>query len=222
MSGADLPRYDVDRVREALERPRSGSHRVAGIVLAGGTSSRFGDANKLLAELEGAPIARHAVETLLEADLDEVVVVLGYEAEAVRNVVSDLDVRIVRNPDYEAGLSTSLERGVRAIADADAGVFLPGDMPAVDPRSVELLVDAYRAGLGTALAVAFEGRRGNPVLFDRAHFDELRTVDGDTGGRSVLLHSENGGLVETGDPGVRWDIDTRGDIARKRSETSGS
>ena len=213
----ELPSYDHEAVGEALAGVE-GERRVVGVLLAGGTSSRFGEANKLLAELDGESLLRHATRTLFDAGLPDVVAVLGYEAEAVASVLDGLDVRIVRNPNYEEGLSTSVARGVEAARDAgaDAALFLPGDMPAVDPATVTLLADAYRAGLGTALAAAYEGRRGNPVLFDAAHFDALLAVEGDTGGRSVLLGSDDGALVETGDPGVVEDVDTTGDLRRRR------
>lgn len=215
-----LPSYDREAVSEALATAGTdpGRRSVVGVLLAGGTSSRFGDANKLLADFRGVPLVGHAARTLLDAGLSEVVAVLGHEAEAVDAALSDLGVRTVRNPAYEEGLSTSVARGVEAARDvgADAALFLPGDMPAVDPATVGLLVDAYRAGLGTALAAAHEGRRGNPVLFDAAHFDELLAVDGDTGGRSVLLGSDDGALVEADDPGVTDDIDTTSDLRRRR------
>lgn len=214
----ELPSYDADAVGAALGAAARPDPTVLGVVLAGGTSSRFGEANKLLADLDGEPLVRHAARTLLDAGLSEVVVVLGHEADAVESALDGLDVRTVRNPDYGAGLSTSVARGAAAVRDAgaDAAVFLPGDMPGVDPATVDLLVDAYRAGLGTALAAAYGGRRGNPVLFDRGHFGALLAVDGDTGGRRVLLESDGGALVETDDPGVVEDVDTTGDLRRRR------
>ena len=222
--GDGLPSYDREAVSEALaaaDLDADGEReepRIVGVLLAGGTSSRFGDANKLLADLQGAPLVRHAARTLLDAGLSEVVAVLGYEAPAVVSALDGLDLRVVRNPDYEEGLSTSVARGVEAArsAGADAALFLPGDMPAVDSNTVGLLADAYRAGLGTALAAAHGSRRGNPVLFDAAHFDELLAVGGDTGGRAVLLGSDDAALVEAGDPGVTEDVDTTGDIRRRR------
>jgi molybdenum cofactor cytidylyltransferase len=212
-----LPSYDRETVSEALAEAAPGERRIVGVLLAGGTSSRFGEANKLLAELDGEPLVRHAARTLLDAALSDVVAVLGYEAEAVASALDGLDVGLVRNPDYEEGLSTSVARGVEAARDAgaDAALFLPGDMPAVEPATVMLLADAYRAGLGTALAAAHEGRRGNPVLFDAAHFDALLAVEGDTGGRPVLLGSDDSALVEVDDPGIGEDVDTIGDLERQ-------
>ncbi len=89
-------------------------------------------------------------------------------------------------------------------------------MPTVDAATVELLVDAYRAELGTVLAAAFDGRRGNPVLFDRSHFDALLDVTGDVGGLPVLAASDDSALIETGDPGVCIDVDTATDLRRQR------
>jgi molybdenum cofactor cytidylyltransferase len=213
-----LPVHDAGAVREALGASDRPAPTVVGVLLAGGTSSRFGDANKLLVGLDGKPLVRHAARTLLDADLDRVVAVLGYEADAVGAALSDLDLGTVRNPDYGDGLSTSVARGVAAAREygADAAVFLPGDMPGVDPATVDLLVDAHHAGLGRALAAAHDGRRGNPVLFDRSHFEALLAVEGDVGGRSVLVGSDGAALVETGDSGVVADVDTTGDLRRHR------
>jgi molybdenum cofactor cytidylyltransferase len=221
VTDAGLPSHDREAVAEALGND-GGADRpvptVVGVLLAGGTSTRFGEANKLLADLDGEPLVRHAARTLLDADLAAVVAVIGHEADAVERALSDLDLRVVRNPDYGAGLSTSVGRGVEAAVErgADAAVFLPGDMPDVDPSTVRLLADAHRGGLGTALAAAHEGRRGNPVLFDRERFEPLLELEGDVGGRPVLLGSDDAALVETGDSGVAADVDTTGDLRRHR------
>jgi molybdenum cofactor cytidylyltransferase len=123
-------------------------------------------------------------------------------------------VRFVENPDYDAGQATSVRAGVRAAADGgtDAAVFLPGDMPFVNPATVDRLVGAYRAGVAPALAAAHDGQRGNPVLFDSTRFDALAAVEGDTGGRSVLLGTAGAVLLAVDDEGVRVDIDTTGDL----------
>ncbi len=185
---------------------------VHGLLLAAGTSSRFGEENKLLVEIDGLPVVRRAAETLVSSTLDAITVVLGYEADRVRAVLDDLPLEFVVNPDYEAGQATSVRTGLRAAADEDAVLIALGDMPSVAVDSVEKLLDAYRTGAGDALAAAYRGERGNPVLFDRAYFDQILDVTGDIGARNILLSAEQGGLVETGDPGVRRDIDRPADL----------
>ncbi|PSP88519.1 nucleotidyltransferase family protein [Halobacteriales archaeon QS_4_69_34] len=190
--------------------------RAHGVVLAAGTGSRFGTGNKLLAALDGRPLVYHAARTLLSADLDGVTAVLGHEAERVRGALSGLPVETVANPDYRDGQATSVRTGVRAARErgADALLVALGDMPRVQPGTVNVLLDAYRAGAGDALAAAVGGRRGNPVLFDARFFDRLAAVSGDTGGRAILLDGDDAALVETGDPGVLRDVDTRADLDR--------
>ncbi|MFD1571627.1 nucleotidyltransferase family protein [Halorubrum laminariae] len=194
---------------------------VAGVLLAAGTSSRFGDENKLLATIGGEPVVRRAARTLVDAGLDPVIVVVGHEADHVRDAVSDLPVTIAVNDAYEAGQSTSVRAGIGALSDTgdrdiDAAVVALGDMPFVDPQTVETLVAAYEADAGDALAAAFEGERGNPVLFDRRFFGRLVAVDGDRGGRAILLESGASALVAVDDPGVRRDVDRPGDLGGKR------
>jgi molybdenum cofactor cytidylyltransferase len=192
---------------------------VAGVLLAAGTSSRFGDANKLLAPVDGDPLVRHAGRTLASADLSPRVAVLGHEADRVRAALDGLGFSFVRNPDYAAGQATSVRTGIEALERGSdrpgAAVIALGDMPDVSPATVRTLVSAYRSGGGSALAAACDGRRGNPVCFDARHFDALADVDGDVGGREILLSGESSALVETGDPGVLRDVDTRTDLERE-------
>jgi molybdenum cofactor cytidylyltransferase len=193
---------------------------VAGVVLAAGTSSRFGERNKLLATVDGVPVVRRAVETLLASRVDSVTVVVGHEADRVRGTLDGLDVAVVANPDYREGQATSVGRGVAAVRDrADAAVFALGDMPAVAPASVDALVAAYLDGAGDALACACDGQRGNPALFDARHFDALAGVEGDVGGRAILRRE--GGLAETGDPGVLADVDRPTDLDDVDPDPSG-
>ena len=181
---------------------------VVGVLLAAGLSERFVGTNKLLADVDGEPLVRRAARTLVESGVDGVVAVVGHEAERVREALAGLDLDVVENPDHAAGQSTSVGVGTRAAREAGAvaACFMLGDMPWVAPASVDALVRAYRAGAGDPLAAAVDGRRGNPTLFDARHFDALEAVDGDVGGRDLLLADPDAALVETGDPGVRRDV----------------
>lgn len=213
MSEGDLPLLEPGDVE-----PTGEASAVGGVLLAAGESSRFRDGNKLLATDEGQPLVRHAARTLVEADLAPRVAVLGCEADAVEAALAGLGFEFVHNPDYASGQATSVSRGIEAVGEVDAVVIALGDMPTVGPESVAALVDVYEAGGATALAAAHEGKRGNPVLFDRRYFEALQDVEGDTGGRQILLESAGAALVETADPGVRQDVDTRADLEALRTD----
>lgn len=214
--GPDLPIVSRATVEDA---PAGDRHKaqIAGVLLAAGTSSRFGDTNKLLTDLHGEPVVRHSARTLLHphAGLDRVVAVVGHEADQVRTALSD-EIAVVLNPGYQRGQATSVRAGVKAVRDSDAAVFALGDLPRVQPETVGLLTRAFWAGLGDPIAAACDGRRGNPVLFGARHFDALANVEGDTGGRRILLESEDATLVETDDPGILEDVDTPEDLERLR------
>jgi molybdenum cofactor cytidylyltransferase len=185
---------------------------VAGIVLAAGTSSRYGTANKLLERIDGDRIVVRALRPYLAADLDPVVVVVGHEHERVRDALPG-GVTIVHNSDYADGQASSVRAGVDAVAEtADAAIVGLGDMPFVRPKTVRLLGRAFRAVAGDPLAAAVDRERGNPVCFGERWFDDLCDLDGDIGGRRLLLAAPDAALVETGDPGVRRDIDRPDDL----------
>ena len=195
---------------------RTHDSTVAGVLLAAGTSSRYGESNKLLEPVDGEPMVRRSARTLLAADLDSVTAVLGHDADRVRDALAGLDVGFVENPDYETGQASSVRHAVGRLRTGggrvDAAVFALADMPYVDPGSVDALAATFEATGRSALAAGHDGQRGNPVVFAAAHFDALADASGDTGGRRVLLGSEDAAVVETGDSGVRRDVDRPADL----------
>ncbi|WP_336001861.1 nucleotidyltransferase family protein [Halorientalis halophila] len=214
MTAEDLPTVAPESFRERGEFGDRTAKRTWGVVLAAGESSRFGEENKLLADLDGVPLVRRAVAPLVESSLDGVTVVVGHERDRIRPAIDDLPVEIRTNSAYETGQSTSVREGVRAARDHDADgvLFALGDMPAVDVASMDLLLEAYEYGVADALAAACDGQRGNPVLFDQRFFDRLADVEGDVGGRELLTDRHGARAVETGDPGVLRDVDRASDL----------
>lgn len=188
---------------------------VGGVLLAAGSSSRFEHGNKLLAEVDGEPIVRHAARSLLGSSLADVVVIVGYQAEAVRAALEGLDLSFRVNEDYADGQSTSVARGVAVARERgwDAVVFGLGDMPWVEPATVDALLSAYADDVGPVLAPAYEGRRGNPTLFDARYFDALAAVSGDKGGREIL--EAEGQFLSVDDRGVLRDVDRTEDLDAK-------
>jgi CTP:molybdopterin cytidylyltransferase MocA len=186
---------------------------VAGVVLAAGGGRRFtasgGEGHKLLAVLDGEPVVVRALEAVLAAGLDEVVVVHG--AVDLTAVVPP-DVVLLHNPGWEDGIASSLQLAVRHAADAghDAVVVGLGDQPGVT-------ADAWRtvaaAPLEPPIAVAtYDGRRGNPVRLAAAVWS-LLPVGGDEGARA-LMRGRPELVREVPCTGRAWDVDTVEDLER--------
>jgi molybdenum cofactor cytidylyltransferase len=168
--------------------PRLGE--VAGVVLAAGSSTRFGG-NKLLAQVGGEPLVRRAARMALAAGLSPVLVVTGHEAALAEMALTGLACRAVRNPDHARGQGTSLRAGLDALPPAVAGaVVLLADMPLVTIEMVAALVARWREGDAALVASRYGGADEDatpapPTLYDRSLFAEL-TEPGDRPGRAVV------------------------------------
>lgn len=202
--------------REGRATPQR-APRVAAIVLAAGKSSRMGS-NKLMAEAGGAPLLAHVLGTLKRSAVDDIIVVTGHEAEAVKALLPE-GQRSVHNPRYAEGLSTSVAAGLRDIGQADAALVCLGDMPLVDAQTINKLIAAFNPTEHRSICLpTFEGKRGNPVLWGRRHFAALSAITGDQGGRAIVedLAEEVVDVPVTSD-GVLRDADTPEALAEIRS-----
>jgi molybdenum cofactor cytidylyltransferase len=196
--------------RDARPRPEARRPRVAGLVMAAGRSSRMG-ANKLLMDDNGKPIVARVAERALAADLAELVVVTGHQEAAVRAALAGQAVRFVPCPDHAEGMSASLRCGLRALtADVDAALILLADMPRVSTGLLRRMIAAFNPTEGRAIIVpTFQGKRGNPVLWDRRFFGEMTGLAGDVGARHLIgEHAELVTEIEAEDAGIFLDIDT--------------
>ena len=191
------------------------SPRIGGVVLAAGLSSRMG-ASKMIIELNGKPLVRHAVDAALEGGLDPIIVVTGYDAASVEKALMGLPVFFIHNGGFAAGLSTSLNKGIAALPpDCEGAMVLLGDMPEVTAALVADVRVGFDPEYGRAICVATaKGQRGHPVLWARRFFPEIARLDGDAGARS--LFAAHAGLIhEIPAPGTvsLTDIDTPDDLA---------
>lgn len=207
-----LPRAEAVGGKAAAARQ---APRIAALVLAAGQSRRMGARNKLLLEVGGTPMVRRVVEEVLRSRARPVMVVTGHEAEVVEAAFDGLDVKALRNPDFAAGLSTSLHRGLGALhPDIDGVVVCLGDMPRVAAAVIDRLIAAFDPLEGRAICVpTWQGKRGNPVLFAARYIPEVLTVAGDTGARHLLGAYPDAVCevpMESLDPeaGILLDIDT--------------
>lgn len=193
--------------------------RVAVVVLAAGESRRYGQLKQLLPwGNQGGTLLTHAVDVALASQATQVVVVLGCQAEACRAVLGDRRVTAVVNPDWASGQSTSVRAGLAALPEGTGAVlFHLVDQPGVTPAVMNALIERHATTLAPVVWPEYEGRRGNPVLFDRFTFPELQNVTGDVGGKPVLLAYARANQVErvlVNEPGVLLDIDSPQNLPR--------
>jgi molybdenum cofactor cytidylyltransferase len=173
--------------------------------------------DKLLAPVDGAPVARRALEAL-SAGCDAVVAVVGPHASpALRDALAG--ARLVECADADLGMGHSLAAGARAAAGdgADAVLVMPADMPWLAPGTARAIAEAAREGeageraLRIVVPVLADGRRGHPVAFGAAHLPALARLTGDRGARA-LLDAHPTRVFRTDDAGILRDVDTPRDL----------
>jgi molybdenum cofactor cytidylyltransferase len=210
---------------EIVTRPQprkpgpEGNSNIAAVILAAGCSTRMGGPNKLLADLGGKPMLRIVTERVLASKVSSVTVVTGHQAAEVESALAGLKVKFVRNPDFFAGLASSVKAGIAAVpANADGVVVCLGDMPRIDARLVDRLIEAFAPDRGHLIAVPVsDSRRGNPVLWSRRFFGELMKLDGDIGARNLIAaHAEAVVEVQVEGRGAFLDVDTPEALALAR------
>jgi xanthine dehydrogenase accessory factor len=188
---------------------------ISAIVLAAGEATRFGHCKQLM-PLGGKLLLEHVLDNLRQSGVDEVVVVLGAHSDEIQNRIHFRDVRVVLNPDYQSGMSTSIQAGLRALPEAtEAAMIVLADQPLVTSSTLDALVDEYRRSHASVVVPTYNGFRGNPVIVDRALFAEMMEIRGDIGCRSIFGdHAESIVKVAVDDPGIVTDIDTPEDLER--------
>ena len=159
---------------------------ISGIVLAGGSATRFG-ATKQIVRVRGKPLAQHAIDALTSAGLDEIVVVTGHDADVVERALRPPpQARFVRNPEYRSGLASSLAAGLRALStESEACAVLPADQPGVTDAEVRAMVDAFVRTRARIVRIAYADAPG-PTLLSREVYELASHLQGDVGARELI------------------------------------
>jgi molybdenum cofactor cytidylyltransferase len=161
-------------------------------------------------------VLKHSVETLLRSEVEEVIVVIRDPKRVGADPIEDRKLKVVINPYFQRGMSTSIRRGLRAIDPRSTGVLIAlGDQPLVKTRTINALIDAFLQRRGTIVVPSFRREQGHPVIFHRRYLKELLKLKGDAGGRSIIeKYPEEVCLVRVKSEGVTKDIDTWKDYER--------
>jgi molybdenum cofactor cytidylyltransferase len=185
--------------------------RIAAIILAAGLSRRMGT-NKLLATLPtGQTMLAATVDNVLASAAHPVIVITGHQDEAIRKTLAGRLVSFVHAPTYAAGMAESLRTGIAALSkNIAAALIVLGDMPLVDPKTINALLAAFDPEEGRDIVVpVHEGQRGNPVLWGAKYFPDLLALTGDTGARNILIQNmESVAEVDCPTNAILRDFDT--------------
>ena len=189
------------------------------VVLAAGMSKRYGR-NKLLERINDRTIIRKVVEESVKSKADEVVVVVGFEAEKIINEIKDLPVTPVYNENYMEGMSSSVKVGTRKAMElnANAVMILPADNLLIKSKTIDRVIDAYYKTKGLIVVPRFKGKRGHPILFDKKLFDEILMISEETQGLKYVVRKYSDKIVdvEVGSPEIYIDIDMPEDLEKLR------
>ena len=186
-----------------------------GIILAAGESRRMGYPKPLL-EVGGRTFIEQIAETML-AVVPRLVIVIGAHRERVRAAIArDVRIAIIENPDYSRGQLSSLKVGLGAVQPDSAGAIVHlGDHPMVRVETFRAIVDSYNRTGKPIVIARHDGRRGHPVIFDRALFAEILSAPEKEGARYVVnADASRVAYVDLEDTGINLDLDTPSDLAR--------
>jgi CTP:molybdopterin cytidylyltransferase MocA len=199
---------------------------IPAVVLAAGRSSRMGRAKATLPLDERDTFLSRIVRTFLAAGIDDVVVVLGHDAELIADsfTTSLLPARFTLNRDYDRGQLSSIKTGLALIdRPGIAGMLLTlVDVPLVSETTVRSIVARFRASGAPVVRPVHGSRHGHPILIARSLFDLVRSSDDQQGLKPIVrAHASPAGDVEVNDEGAFVDIDTMDEYRRTVTDAIG-
>ena len=187
------------------------------IVLAAGSSRRYGKTNKLVQIFQDKPIIIHVIDVLLqENDPKDLLVVVGYERSKIINLINNPSIKVVYNKDYEKGIGTSISCAMKHLEDYIQGVMIiPADMPFISKVDLRNLENKFIELNSTKVVFPkHESSLGNPVILPKSYFDILSNLKADEGARSQIKNKDyvtiNAGV------GTTLDIDTKEEFNKQK------
>lgn len=195
---------------------------ISALLLAAGKGERMGGVKQLLS-LGKKRMIEAALDNLHNSRCDEIIVVLGFAVDEVRPLVEGKErVKVVINPQFEDGMSTSIHQGLKKISPRATGILIAlADQPFIPPEVMNALIESFKTGNKGIVLPAYEGKRGHPVILDREKYEgELLALQGDVGGKEIVgKHPEDVLEVEVASKGVLMDIDAPEDYQAIQGES---
>lgn len=192
--------------------------RPALIVLAAGASRRFGSEDKLLADLDGAPLLTRTLRSYSRSRFSKRILVVKAADGPVADMGRSQGFEIVVNTRAASGMGASIAAGVRGCSEARGVLIALGDMPFIAPETIDKLLDVFLDLPEAAIAApSYKARRGHPAIFGAVYFKDLTGLDGDVGAKGLIeRYGAQLRLVPVEDAGVLEDVDKIDDLVRLR------
>jgi molybdenum cofactor cytidylyltransferase len=192
------------------------TNALAIIVLAAGSSSRLGQSKQLLA-IKGEPLLLKSVNVAIASGVKKIVVVLGANDLAHRQVINGLPVEIIYNPTWQKGMGSSLKAGLSYLLETNpnlkAAITMVCDQPLISASHLKKLMESFEQTKSPIVASFYSGSAGVPVLFAKSVFENILSINDTHGAKKIL--QQHLGLVSTIDfPDGALDIDTKADIEK--------
>ena len=184
---------------------------IAAAVLAAGQSKRMGQRNKLLLPYQQGTVLSHVLDQVRAAGIEDIFVVTGHQYDEVKRGSGPHNVTFLYNDLYDEGMSTSVKLGIRSLGQECAAAFIIlGDMPNISADILRKLMAAYDPAQGRLILIpTYNGKRGNPLLWDRSLFESFDRLDGDMGAKILLAdYPESIHEVDVGSDAIFQDMDT--------------
>ena len=179
---------------------------VSAIVMAAGLSSRMGEQNKLLLPFKNKSIIETTIANIIGAGMEEIIIVLGDEADKIKNAIIDLPVKTIYNPDYKNGLTGTIQQGIRQ-AKGNGFMLCLSDMVLINSGEQQVFIDPH-----CICVPVYNGQKGNPVLFSSNYKEKILSEKEKEGCKGIVqANKENIFMVEMQTSHVLQDIDSLDD-----------
>jgi len=186
------------------------------LIMAAGASRRLGQPKQLL-EYKGETLIRKISNEAIKANVGEITVVTGHDHEKIGKEISDLEVNIFYNKEWEEGLGASIRNGLKHVLETNphtnAILLSMVDQPFVNTSHLKKLTAAYDPARPMIIASAYSSTFGVPILIDSFYFEELKKLKGDEGGKKIFANYIKN-IVEIPFIAGKIDIDEKEDLEK--------
>ena len=183
------------------------------IILAAGSSSRFGEPKQLLVH-QNKTLLQNAIDAAIGSKADQVIVVLGANAKQVSDGIEKSGIYVLINTEWEEGMASSVRNGLNELlftnSSTDAVILMVCDQPYVSSELIDEIIDIYRRTGKKIITCDYGETTGPPTLFHHSFFNELMQLKGDTGARKIIQHHPNE-VATIPFPEGKVDVDTKED-----------